>query len=236
AAVPFLRDYWWLLVFGLAGWLADLRSGETLLLFALPSTFLSFAIQRAPFEYSLIPFIGILTIFASRGVLWLVERWRIATMILCAYGVSIAAFRSWQLGAPIADLQLATLRRLAAATSPSDAVYDNSGAYFARPHAWYFYYTDEVLRRRLGDSMTGAAEEAIRRSQAPAVVMDLRFNGLPPQLQAFIRDHYQPYCGDLRLWGMRFGPAANAEFWAIKDGAYFVSPPAAVTIEGSRIT
>jgi hypothetical protein len=234
-ALPFLRDYWWIVAFGFIGWVKDLRSRETLLVLALPLTLLSFAIQRAPFEYSLIPFIGILTMFAARGVLMTLERWRIATIIVCAFGLSFAAFRSWQASAPIADLQLRTLRRLGTVTSPTDAVYDNSGSYFARPSAWYFFYTDEVLRRRLGNSMTTAVEAALLHSQAPAVMMDLRFNGLPPQLQAFILEHYQPYCGDVRLWGMRFGPGAEGRFWAIQGGSYFVYPSAPLIIDGNQI-
>ena len=234
-ALPFLRDYWWVVAFGVIGWVKDLRSSDFLLVFALPLTLLSFAIQRAPFEYSLIPFIGILTIFASRGVVMTLERWRVATIVLCAYGLSIGAFRSWQSSAPIADLQLQTLRRLGAITSPTDAVYDNSGSYFARPNAWYFFYTDEVLRRRLGNSMTTAVEEALLRSQAPAVMMDLRFNGLPAQLQTFIVEHYQPYCGDIRLWGMRFSPDADGRFWAIQSGSYFVYPAAPLVVDGNRI-
>src|SRR5207253_5203850 len=83
-ALPFLRDYWWIVAFGLIGWVKDLRSSETLLVLALPLTLLSFAIQRAPFEYSLVPFIGILTIFAGRGLLMTRERWRIATIVVCA--------------------------------------------------------------------------------------------------------------------------------------------------------
>ena len=73
------------------------------------------------------------------------------------------------------------------------------------------------------------------RSQAPAVMMDLRFNGLPPQLQAFILEHYQPYCGDIRLWGMRFGRGMDGRFWAIQSGSYFVYPPSPLVIDGNHI-
>jgi len=262
-SAPFLRDYWWIVVLGAVGWLIDLsrevRSRqadrrEMLLLLALPSTLLSFAAQRAPFEYSLIPFIGILTIYASRGLVLLfgaVHRLRptlraVAMPILivaCGCGAILSFVRSRQAMWPRLDGQLATLHQLGVVTGSTDAIYDNTGAYFARPHAWYFFYTDELLRRRLSATMTADVEQALLRSQAPAVLIDLRFKGLPPELQRFIEEHYQPYGGDLCLWGMRFGPAPaiDGQFWAIQNGAYFIDPVevlqrGTLTIGGHRIT
>ncbi|HUJ15644.1 MAG TPA: hypothetical protein VL284_17790, partial [Thermoanaerobaculia bacterium] len=243
-ALPFLRDSSWLLLLCLAGWITELRAGErdVLLLLALPSTLLSFAAQRAPFEYSLIPFIGIAVIFAARGVAALVNvRNRVLTAavaFVCAAGMAADVPRTFQAAIPSNDAQLATLTRLGMATAPNDAVYDNTGAYFARPNAWYFFYTDEVLRRRLFSTMTIEVEEALRRTQAPAILIDLRFRGLPPRLQAFLLEHYQPYFGDLRLWGMRFGPAASvdAQFWAIRDGEYFVYPNTTLLVDGQAVT
>ena len=234
AAIPFLRDSWWLLVLGLIGWIRDLRSSDILLALALPATLLSFAIQRAPFEYSLLPFIGVLAIFASRAMGMLFERNRAVVAILAGAISIYSAIQTWRAASQSNEVQLTTLRRLDVVTKPTDAVYDNTGAYFARPNAWYFFYTDEVLRRRLGSAMTASVEEALLRSQAPAVLMDRRFNGLPPELQTFIRDHYQPYSGDICLWGMRFGNASG-QFWAIQSGEYFVDPPMPLTIDGQRI-
>ncbi|EAU65006.1 hypothetical protein, partial [Stigmatella aurantiaca] len=53
---------WWSL--GPSRWSAP----DLLLLLALPATFGAYALQRAPFPYSLLPFLGILAVLAARGV------------------------------------------------------------------------------------------------------------------------------------------------------------------------
>ncbi|WP_141325761.1 hypothetical protein [Myxococcus sp. AB025B] len=76
-------------------------------------------------------------------------------------------------------------------------------------------------------------------------VDDLRTSGLPPGLRGFLDTHYQPYDGDLFLWGQRYdvknGDRLEDRFLAVRQGRYFVEPASvletgALFIDGQRVT
>lgn len=227
---------------------------DMLLLFALVSTFLSFAVQRAAFPYSLVPFLGIASIFAARGI---------AGMPLLLPGNNLKARRALQVGLAAVLLagslrstaelvpqffgnsyQHVVFERIQRLTAPGDTAYDNSGSYVSRPHSCWFYYTDALLRRMDGGNLAAEVPKAIVRSQCVMHLIDHRYSDLPPRLRAFLDENFQPYDADIRLWGKRFVPdttsTAPMTFHAIRDDEYFFCPAgefagADLRIDGKRI-
>ncbi len=259
----FVRGNLWLLPFAAAG-IAEtairlkrsgaeaLRDPDLILAAALPATFASFAMQAAPYSYSMLPVIGILALFAARGLvlvsrfLW---RWRPAgrpagacalalILGLAALGLvkSHGAFeRSLAYGNRRQHEVLAALSRL---TSPSDVCYDNSGCYVARPHAWFFYFTSAYMRRTMRDELVRDVPRAIVEKGCVACVDDGCFKSLPEELKRFLREHFQPYDGDIQLWGSRYAVdpenGLRSTFLAVRGDTYFVEP--ATALEAGTLT
>ena len=54
---------------------------------------------------------------------------------------------------------------------------------------------------------------------------------LPPPTWAYLRSYFLPYDEDLWVYGRRYpvsGGLAGGDFFAVKEGVYFVSPPSAL--------
>jgi hypothetical protein len=69
--VPVWKAHPWLFTLaalGLASTVRRWQDPDLLLVVALPATFGAYALQQAPFPYSLLPFLGLLALFAARGV------------------------------------------------------------------------------------------------------------------------------------------------------------------------
>jgi hypothetical protein len=129
-------------------------------------------------------------------------------------------------------------------TDPSDAVYDNSGSFVTRPHTGFLYYTCQSMR---GDDSYALAErvpEAIRADGTVMVVRDARFDTLPNPLKRFLTTHFQPYSGELWLWGQRFDPegrGTTVSFESVRADQYFIEPAhlvhaGRVMVDGHRLT
>ncbi len=216
---------------------------DALLLLLLPFTFGSFALQRAPFPYSFVPFLGVAAIFAARGAGELLARVRALPMrvALCgglavwAVSQGVSLERRLQ---PTNAHQLATLRALDALTAPSDVVYDNSGGPIARPHAHFFFYTDAFIRSSRAEQLSVEIPQALLARECVAQLWDLRAPALPPAVRAFLEENYQPWDGDLRLWGRRYeasGPSLQTRFYAVKAGQYFANVgDGSLTVGGKR--
>lgn len=258
---PILLDAPWL--FALAVWGATrtayelrargrdaLQSADLLLLAALASTFASFALQRAPYPYSLLPFLAVTTILAARAVADLLGG-RTRPVLRAAAGLVLLAGLALQ-GATLARFvaassagQLAVLERVARLTAPTDAAYDNSGGYVARPHAYRYFYTDSFLRESIPETLVREVPQAILDRGAVLHLRDLRFDTLPAPLRTFLATHFQPLDGDVALWGQHYvvpaGGPFEATFLAVRDDAYFVTPATALehgvlTIDGVPVT
>lgn len=259
--VPILVDAPWL--FALAAWgalrtLQELRAlGRTateepdlLLLAAFASTFASFALQRAPYPYSLLPFLAVAAVLAARGVSDLLgARTRPALRVAAALVLlGLLALQSATLTRFVAasnEGQLAVLERVGRLTDPTDTAYDNSGGYVARPHAYRYFYTDSYLRESMPETLVREVPAAIVAQGAVLHLRDLRFDALPAPLRAFVTRHFQPLDGDVALWGQHFavpaGGRLDASFLAVRDDRYFVTPPGvlehgSLTIDGVRVT
>ncbi|NOJ98199.1 hypothetical protein HMI51_35340 [Corallococcus coralloides] len=228
------------------------RTPDLLLFVAVPATFGAYALQRAPFPYSLLPFLGVLAPFAARGVLVVLSGLRtpaVRTLGLAGLGGLFVVQAAWVealLDGGGNARQREVLARIAALTGPEDVVYDNSGGYVSRPHAHFYFYTDAYLRGSLAGLLSDEMPRVLVEQGCVLRVDDLRTSGLPPALRRFLDAHYQPYDGDLYLWGQRYrvpsgSGALEERFLAVRADRYFVQPSStldtgALFIDGERIT
>ncbi|WP_415835366.1 hypothetical protein [Corallococcus soli] len=229
-----------------------LRTPDLLLIVAVPATFGAYALQRAPFPYSLLPFLGVLAIFAARGVLAVLSRLHTPVGrsvgfigLLGLFAVQAAHVDALLNGGGNAR-QREVLARIATLTGPEDVVYDNSGGFVSRPHVHFYFYTDAYLRGSLVDLLSHDMPRALVDQGCVLRVDDLRTSGLPPALRRFLDTHYQPFDGDLFLWGQRYRVSTETgkledAFLAVRGDRYFVHPASALDagalfIDGVRIT
>ena len=268
--IPFLFDYWWLFPFAFIGIVYTIDNiikksnypwgnPDLILLGALLTSFISYAIQTAPFSYSLIPFVAILATFSARGVAWAFRacwKWYAKKMTgALALYVALCIFILLSLinsNAKISNLialdnsyQEEIFTKINDLTNQDDTIYDNSGGYVTRPHVYYFFYTDSLLRHKLKNYIAQQVPQALLKSRCVMVLQDIRFQGLPESLKKFIDNHFQPYNGDIRLWGQKYQiyppQTLESEFYAIKNGKYFIQPLSALEegdfyIDGKKIT
>lgn len=236
---------------------AEARTRELLLLICFLSSFGYFLLLKAPYDYNLIPFLGLAAVFAGRGAGEIARRAAeaasrasVSPALGAALGVALALLPpalSLPRLAAAADqdngYQLAVLADVGRLTAPTDAAYDNSGSYVARPSASFFFYTDAPMRARLGDMLARRIPEDILRSGAVLFLHDARTGGLPESLRAFLGAHFKPVSGDLWLWGQSYRADASgrfaSRFRAVRRDRYFVSPPdllerGTLTIGGRR--
>ncbi|WP_338863576.1 hypothetical protein [Myxococcus stipitatus] len=260
--LPIVREQPWFFVLALLGLVSTVRDGwragdrwwgdsDLPLLLAVGATFGSYALQRAPFPYSLLPFLGVLAPFMARGAVMLSLRWRAMPVRIVASG-ALVVLLCWQwtrleslLDGGGNTRQREVLARIATLTGPEDVAYDNSGGYVSRPHAHFYFYTDAYLRGAIPDQLSREVPEALLTRGCVLRVDDLRTSGLPPALRRFLDTYYQPYDGDLFLWGQRYdvtpGAALEDRFLAVREGRYFVEPASALDtgtlfIDETRVT
>jgi hypothetical protein len=257
---PILVDGLWafaLAALGLAATLRRLRERgrgaladpDLLLVGALATTFASFALQRAPYPYSLLPFLGIVAVLAARGAALLLYMGGMPLRTAFAAAlVAVLILQSAALGRFIAASnarQLEVLARVGEITAPTDPAYDNSGGYVSRPHAYFYFYTDSYLRSGIPETLAREGQQAIIDTGAVLHLGDLRFDTLPPSLRAFLVRHFQPLDGDVSLWGQHYvvpeSGRLEATFLAVRPDRYFVSPAEAIDrgtllVDGRRLT
>jgi hypothetical protein len=122
------------------------------------------------------------------------------------------------------DYQLSILKDINRLTEPGDTIYDNSGSFVSRPHAYFMFFTDARTRRSDAAKLANEVPQAIFSTKAVAELRDTRFKGLPNELKLFLNGHFQPYNGDIRLWGSRFTSGKKGNFTAVTTAKYFVEP------------
>ena len=252
-----VQDYWWILIFTAIGLAATIRKlgnsndahpTDQLLVGLLVSTFLSVSIQQAAFAYSYIPVVNMCCIFAARGMM---ELWRLsrsaskkgslspvfvafACFILIAFMTHRVTTKLTKQAARTNEYQLGVLKDLNRLTDPDDTIYDNSGSFVSRPHAYFMYYTGANERKYQATKLATEVPQDILSNQTVAELRDMRFKGLPKSLKQFLQTHFQPYSGDIRLWGSRYQNSKKSSFTAVTDATYFVEP-AGVTSSGELL-
>lgn len=224
---------------------------DVLIVTALAGTLFSYCFARAPFPYALVPFLGMVAVFAARGIGALAEYFRPSTPRARAAAAALAlvtlAWFATLHGLAALDAKLATddkeyqhhvLADLARVTTTSDPVYDNSGGFSSRPHVGFRFYTNALSRTRDAAELSIQIPREIRDAGCTAVMYDLRFDTLPFAARGFVLEHFQPYDDDVWLWGQRYvaetGAGIDATFEAVRDARYFVQP--AEAIEGRAMT
>jgi hypothetical protein len=244
---PFVRDSARLLPLALVGVVAALRgeprrlAGGGLLAAGLALSLTSFLVQRAAYPYSLIPFAGLLALFAAHGTWTLAAgavRLRQRPLRAVAIAALVAYLLPWWTAAQ-GELSLQqgrtrahqerVLQLLDRLLEREDPVYDNAGAAIGRPHVRYEYFTNHTLRTRYGERLAREVPRSIEAAGCTAWMRERRTAGLPAELQEYLEVHFQPYSGDLYLWGSRYDPrplgSVEASFLAVRPGRYFVHPP-----------
>ena len=234
------------------------RELDLLLALSLLGTLGYFFLVKAPYDYNLIPFFGLLAVFAGRGV-GAIARWAegaapragVSPVLGAALGTALAlvapSLALGRVGAAAGQdnaYQLEVLGQVKELTGDGDAAYDNSGSYVARPSASFFFYTDAPMRARLGEMLARRIPEDILKSGTVLFFHDARTGGLPESLRAFLGAHFKPWSGDLWLWGQSYRVDASgrlsSRFRAVRHDRYFVEPPelldrAKITIAGRRL-
>jgi hypothetical protein len=232
---------------------APLADPDLPLLLVLGSALFSFGFARAPFPYALLPGLGLLCAFVPRGlaaIIALLRRFPVPTPIYWLE-VGLVVLGLWLLGprtglaetnqklSPDNGYQYEILGDVARLTKPSDAVYDNSGGFVARPHVGFRFYTSALDRQVEAATLPSTVPREIADVGCTALLLDARFRGLPPLLIRYLTQHFQPYNADLWLWGQRFSVSPSpATFDAVREADYFVEPeavagPGGLLIDGS---
>lgn len=225
---------------------------DWLLLAALPSTFLSFAWQTAPYLYSLIPFTLVLALFAVRGlaygVRWSLERrtgsgvFALALLALWGMGEVLRVEGAFdKLRESSNEEQIETLARLGSLTSAEDPVFHQWAGQIARPSPHFFHFLEASTYRLQGETLGPELVRSMIEEGVTVFYAHTLFPRLPPELRAYALDRFHPLDEHLWIYGQRFVPDAEGRargtFDALRDDRYFVSPPAAarrLRIDGER--
>ncbi|MCG8424263.1 MAG: hypothetical protein MJE77_40740 [Proteobacteria bacterium] len=218
------------------------------------STWMSYIIQKAPYPYSMIPGIALLAVFAARGVhvvasaISLDERSSRTTV--CVGAVVAVVAIAWATGYRLEPRftnqdQIAAQQTIDQLTQVTDTAYDLSGTFVYRPRAHRFIFVDNARRIQFGKTLPDEVARALIENETTLFVYEVRFHTYwrKGPLGRFILHHYQPYSGDLYLWGRRWPVEHGVDdtFLAVKESRYFIHPPHAVRdgelrIDGERIS
>jgi hypothetical protein len=215
------------------------QTREIVLLASTGTTILSYFMQRAPYEWSLIAPLTLLALYAARGLGWIIE-WLAAAQRSAARRALVVgacvALAAWQL--PFArrpyrantdprGFQERMMANVAALTAPGDAVYDNTGFQIARPHPHFYFFTDQAARIVLADALVTEIPRAILAGGVTVHIADRRDTTLPEPLRAFLDGHFVRVVDRMRIWGRRFDRLAAKRpetFEAVRDARYYVTP------------
>lgn len=208
---------------------------ELLLLTSLVTTFFSFSLQRAPWDYSMLPFIGILTIYSTRGIGLLIEFFKYKagslskTIFFILFSFLLLLFLLIFYYNFVDKLeknniyQLDTLNLINKITKNRDVFYDNSGSFVSRPHAYFYFYTEASIRKFQADKLINEIPSTLEEKGVMAVIRDKRFDSLPSPLKSYIFNNYQPYNGDILLWGKKLKSPGQLKVKIIADDQYFIA-------------
>lgn len=240
---PGFSWFFWAVPLFLIGWFFSLVklnkkwSPIELLLLWLPfSTFISYVIQAAPYDYSLIPFYAIGALYAGRGGGVIIEKLSVSYKLPKLLKItSLVIFVAVLAGAVLLNIrffarfnednnhyQLKVLTRINELSNDNEVFFDNTGNFVSRRHAYYFYYNCQFMRDNWQDKYTKEIPQAIFASQCTWLFEDYRASELPKTVIAFITGHFVRYSPDLWVWGKKI--KGKGEFLAVKEGDYFLYP------------
>lgn len=256
---PGIAWYFWLIPLFLFGWMFSLfklkksfSSFGFLLLFLPFSTFLSYSIQVAPYDYSLIPFYCFFVLFSGRGAGIIFDKLMVESKgpnfiklpsmaIFCLFlviGISLTTPFFFRYNEDHNLYQLRVLKKIDQVTAPDETFFDNTGNFITRPHAYYFYYNCQYMRDNWSKKYSLEIPQAIKDNECAWIFMDYRMSEMPKNVIAFILNNYVRFSPDLWVWGKKI--KGDGKFDAVKDGKYFIYPEdiiekAKVKIDGKLI-
>lgn len=216
------------------------RNTKELVILFLPFfAFLSYYLQKAPYDYSLIPFYGVYWLFAGRGGGQLFDA--IATLpklkgikensitVLLSLSLAIAVMSNIRTFEKFREdnnhYQLSVLHTIKQVTSEEDVFFDNTGNFVSRKHAYFYYFNCKYMRENMQDKFADEIPRAIMDQECVWLFNDYRMNELPQKVKRFIVNNFVRYSADLWVWGREFKDGNNKiEFHAVKEGNYFVCP------------
>lgn len=232
---------------------AEATRDHALLTGSLLGSGLVLVVQTVTFPYNHVPMAFFLAVYGAFGLSWALQSsrtprhrqfrgWRrgvgAVLVVLVSAHFAFGALQAWWMGSDTHAYQLRVLDELLELTGPQDALYDNSGSFVVRPHAYFFYKTDAMIRRSMGERLVDEVPRAIVTSEAKGMLMDLRFPDLPAELRRVLLRNFQPYDDEIFLWGRRYDSrkAGEETFYAIETGRYFVPrlPAGAILRVGGR--
>ncbi len=247
---PFYRESWllcWLAACGglltaieaFRSWNQSRVFGRDLLMIMLfVSSWASFAVQKAPYAYSLLPGMALSIFFAARAVVAIGKQLKKLTenhALVCGGLVgTIVVAAAWAAHIGLQPIhgnhrQIELQAMIGELVAPEEPVYDMSATYVFRPRAHRFAFLDLARKRQFGEVLMKEVPQAIVKEQAVLFVYERRFHEWRhTPLAMWILQHFQKYNNDLYVWGMKYScddRAQPATFHAIKSGRYFVQPP-----------
>jgi hypothetical protein len=212
------------------------------------------ALQTAPFRYSFLPALALLAVFAARGAAWLLQlevrpgaRMALRGAVVVAVAVTLVGGARASHARLYNDNrdQLETLAAVGRLLAPEDVAYDNSGSFVARPHVGFYFYTDKYLRSARAEALEAEIPREILERGCVLKLEDVRESGLPRSVKRFLDRHFQPWSGDLALWGQRYvndrpGSPVEDVFLVSRPGRFFVEPASALAagdleVDGQRV-
>lgn len=250
--LPVLSHYFWLIpsfYFGIRVLLKGLLTERTflyhpnlLLLSILPLTFISYAMQKAPYAYSLIPFLSTMCLFAGIGTVYLgqflaklpfshrlnifIKSLLIFILLALVIGQGLS-FR--KLAAKNNTYQKQMLQLSEQIMNTSDCVYDNSASTLIHPAVHFYYFTNYYIRKSKAHQLTEEIPAAIQEKGCTFYFHDGRFSQLPKSLQQYVKKHFWPYQGELWVYGQHFKAVKGPQtFDAVRSGLYFITPQTAI--------
>jgi hypothetical protein len=249
SALEVLESSWHTWVCGVVGWVIVLRDdgatpGERLLAALLPLTFVSIAIQFAPYPYSYLPFLGVSCILSTRTIIWCIDhvepkRGLLEGAALCAFFVAAHHSRSVFLRHVEKnqnDYQLVVLSTINNLVRPAEYIYDNTGSFVARRSILPRFFTDVYMRNGQAEELTVEVLDAFRANPPAMVVVDLRYGDLPDAIKVEISKNYLPYTGELLLPGQRLEAQPDQRFevgaTVVLDGDYVIVGARDVAVDG----
>lgn len=235
--------YFWVIPLFLVGWISSLIRLKKewvpieVLLLTLPFfAFLSYIIQVAPYDYSLIPFYAVFALYAGRGGGFIIEKLvkstqlpnliRFSALVCFIISIMIAVLLNLQTFARFMEdnnaSQLQVLKQISTLTEEDEVFFDNTGNFVSRPHAYYFYYNFPFMREDWQIKFTKEIPEAVFDSKCTWLFEDDRSAELPEPVISFLLAHFVRYSPELWVWGRKF--YGKGTFKAIKNGKYFIYP------------
>ena len=176
---------------------------------------------------------GIITAFQTINKLKNDERLKlfmtmlIAILVLCHILLSIRTFVF--LDMPDNKYQHYIFNTINVLTDISDPIYDNSGSYVSRPHAYFWYFTSILMRQKwMYDQLITDVPKSIKKNGCTVFIKDIRTESLPKQLILWLKVHFLPYNKDIYIWGSKYNSGGSGKvigkFEAIRQDKYFISP------------